>query len=559
MSGTTPSGTIASPGSGEPQGHSATGSPLRRAGLNAPVTLIIAVAALLALALRLYQLSRPGFLLSVNEYDDGPYFGSAVRLVNGDLPYRDFLIVQPPGITLLMLPVALVSKATGTAWGMAIGRILTALAGAVAVALAGLLVRHRGALATVIVCGLMAVYPDSIQAAKTVLVEPWLVLFCLIGALALFDGDQFTTSRRRLIWGGVAFGFGGAVEPWAIFPVIIVAVLALRRPRRLLAYAGGVVAGFLVPVIPFAALAPGQFYDATIVAQIGSRPDATRAALWVRLADMTGLADVHRPTHLLELGAAVLIVAVVLGSVGLGFLLTWRPPPVLDLFALSTTFLVVVAFFWSDQFHYHFAAFLAPFLALAIALPVSALVRDIRLISGGDGAAATADGTGGATPPVLLWGATALAGLAILVMAVIQFGWETNNAPHLRLSVVTHAQRLIPPGSCLLADEVSFAVMANRLVSDVPGCSLLLDATGTNYAYSHGRDPETGAARYARVDAVWTYAFDHAQYVWLSGLNNHRVAWTPQLRTYFQSHFTQILRAGNAGALYRRIGLKPAG
>jgi hypothetical protein len=559
VSGTTPSGTIASPGSGEPQGDSAVASPLARAGLTSPVGVIIAIAALLALGLRLYQLSRPGFLLSVNEYDDGPYFGSAVRLVNGALPYKDFLIVQPPGITLLMVPVALVSKATGTAWGMAIGRILTALTGAVSVALAGLLVRHRGALATVIVCGLMAVYPDSIQATKTVLVEPWLVLFCLIGALAVFDGDHFTTSRRRLIWGGVAFGFGGAVEPWAIFPVIVVAVLALPRFRRAAAYVGGVALGFLVPTVPFAALAPGQFYDATIVAQIGSRPDTTREPFWIRLADMTGLADVTRPTHLLILGVTVLIVALVAGSVALSFLLTWKLPPVLDLFALGSAGLIVLAFFWSDQFHYHFAAFLAPFLGLAVALPVSALVRDIRLLSGGEAAAAGAggvDGAGGTTPPVLLWGATALAGLAVLCMAVVQFGWETNNAPHLRLSVVTEAQRLIPPGSCLLADEVSFAVMANRLVSDVPGCSLLLDATGTNYAYSHGRDPETGAANYPRVDAVWTYAFDHAQYVWLSGLNNHRVAWTPQLRTYFQGHFTRILSAGNAGALYRRIGLK---
>ena len=54
----------------------------------------------------------------------------------------------------------------------------------------------------------------------------------------------------------MALGFGGAVEPWAIFPVIVLAVLALRWPRRLAAYAGGVAAGFLVPVIPFAALAP---------------------------------------------------------------------------------------------------------------------------------------------------------------------------------------------------------------------------------------------------------------------------------------------------------------
>jgi alpha-1,2-mannosyltransferase len=507
------------------------------------VTLIIVAATLLALLLRLYQLSRPGFLLSVNEYDDGPYFGSAVRLVYGALPYRDFLIVQPPGITLLMIPVALLSKVTGTAWGMALGRILTSLAGAASVALAGLLVRHRGAAATVIVCGIMAVYPDSIQAVKTILVEPWLVLFCLIGALAIFDGDRFTTRTRRLVWGGVAFGFGGAVEPWAIFPVIIIALLTLRRPRRLAAYAGGVAAGFLVPVLPFAALAPRKFYEATIVAQIGPRAGATPTSFWLRIQDLTGLADLSRATHLDDLGAAVLIAAAVFGSLSLAFLLTWRRPAVLDLFAVASATLVFAAFLWPDQFHYHFAAFLAPFLALAIGLPLSALVGDLRLISGGT--------------PVLQWGAAGLAGLAVLALAVIQFDWETHNTPHLPLSVVTSARRLIPPGACLLADEVSFSVMTDRLVSDVPGCSLLLDATGTNYALSGGRDPETGAARYPAVDAVWTYAFDHAQYVWLSGLNNHRVAWTPALISYFQGHFTRILNAGNAGALYRRIGLKP--
>jgi hypothetical protein len=559
VSGTTPRGTIASPGSGEPRGEPAA-APSAGSRLTTPVMLVIVAATVLALVLRLYQLSRPGFLLSVNEYDDGPYFGSAVRLVHGALPYRDFLIVQPPGITLLMIPAALVSKVTGTAWGMAIGRILTSLAGAASVALAGLLVRHRGLLATVIVCGITAVYPDSIQAVKTVLVEPWLVLFCLIGALALFDKDHFTTSTRRLVWGGVAFGFGGAVEPWAIFPVLVIAVLTLRWPRRLAAYGAGVAAGFLVPVLPFAALAPYKFFEATIVAQIGPRAGATRTSFWERIQDMTGLADVTRPTHLADLAAAVLIVAVVLGAMGLSFLLTWRLPPALDLFAVGSAGFIVVAFLWPSQFHYHFAAFLGPFLALAIALPVSALVRDIPLISGRAAASGGAAASGAATasgPAVLQWAGACVAGLVILVMAVAQFNWETHNTPHLPLSVVRSAERLIPPGSCLLADEVSFSVMTNRLVSDVPGCSLLLDATGTNYALSHGRDPETGAARYKAVDAVWTYAFDHAQYVWLSGLNNHRVAWTPALRVYFARHFTPILRDGNAGALYRRVGLKP--
>jgi alpha-1,2-mannosyltransferase len=65
---------------------------------------------LLGLGLRLYLLSQPGYLLGVTQYDDGPYFGSALRLVHGALPYRNFIIVQPPGITLLMTPAALLAQ-----------------------------------------------------------------------------------------------------------------------------------------------------------------------------------------------------------------------------------------------------------------------------------------------------------------------------------------------------------------------------------------------------------------------------------------------------------------
>ena len=548
MSGTTPSGTIASPGSGEPHGDSTAASAPSRRFTPTPVMVVIVVATVLALALRFYQLSRPFYLLGVNEYDDGPYFGSAVRLLNGALPYRDFYIVQPPGITLLMVPLALLSKVTGTAWGMAVGRILTAIVGAAAVTLAGLLVRHRGVLATVIVCGISAIYPDSIQAAKTVLVEPWLVLFCLIGALAVFDGDHFTSSRRRLLWGGAAFGFAGAVEPWAIFPVLVIAVLSLRAPRRLLLYAAGVAAGFLVPTVPFAATAPAGFFEATIVAQIGGRANATRVPIWPRLQALTGLADLTAPGHILIAATALLIVAFILGCFGLAFLMTGRLPPVLDLFAVGSAILVLAAFMWPTQFHYHFGAFLAPWLGLAMGLAASTLIPEREPVPGGSKAA----------PPAVRWGAAALAALIIVGMAGEQVRWEHSKIGHVPVWVSTDAEKLIPPGSCLLADEVSFSVMANRLTSDVPGCSLLLDATGSNYALSHGRDPETGAARYPRVQALWNYAFAHAQYVWLSGLNNHRVAWTPQLRAYFNSHFTRILHAGPVGSLYRRDGLKPA-
>ncbi|MBO0815603.1 MAG: hypothetical protein J2P30_10760 [Actinobacteria bacterium] len=86
-----------------------------------------------------YQSSRAGFLLGVTEYDDGTHVGSALRLVTGVLPYRDFVTVQPPGITLLMTPVALVAKMTSTATGMVIARVLTTAASGASVVLAGLL------------------------------------------------------------------------------------------------------------------------------------------------------------------------------------------------------------------------------------------------------------------------------------------------------------------------------------------------------------------------------------------------------------------------------------
>src|SRR6266702_8342575 len=83
----------------------------------------------IGLALRLWILILPG-LMSITQFDDGPYFGSAVRLVHGVLPYRDYAFVQPPGITELMSPAALESYLGGTAWALVIGRFLSVFAGA---------------------------------------------------------------------------------------------------------------------------------------------------------------------------------------------------------------------------------------------------------------------------------------------------------------------------------------------------------------------------------------------------------------------------------------------
>jgi hypothetical protein len=528
-----------------------------------PNRVIVAVA-LLALALRLYYLSRPGYLFGVTEYDDGSYLGSAIRLVNGQLPYRDFVFVQPPGITLLMVPVALVAKVTGTAWGLALGRILTVLAGTVGVAATGLLVRHRGTLAVLLACGISAVHPESVASAHTVLVEPWLVLFCLIGALAAFDGNRLADGRR-MVWAGVVFGFAGVVESWAIVPVVVVLVLSAARPRRAAAFALAVAAGFLVPTLPFAALAPRGFYQSVVVAQIGSRLNATRIYSLYRVRLMTGLSDILHPANFVVIGAAVVIIGLAAAGAAAPWWLTRQPPSALDCFAAATGGLMAVIFLWPPQFHYHFVGFLVPFLALSVALAVSRLLTVLRPWAFRPG---LRPGLGviprprlGAAPRPGHWVAIeavlrpAVAGLAVVgiaVAAVIQVSYERTQQASVSPSEYAAVRRVIPPGACVLADEVSYLVVADRFLSNVPGCPVIDDGTGVNYALSHGLSTATGAGRVPSVAALWRSAFVHSQFVWLSYHASKRIPWTPSIASYFHAHFTRVPGLGPGITLYQR-------
>jgi hypothetical protein len=546
------SGTIARPVPDGAPGRSPSDAavpPGSRGGWLAPINLAIAVCTLLALALRLFLLSRPGYLLGVTEYDDGPYFGSSVMLIHGLLPYKEFVLVQPPGITLLMVPAALLSKITGTAAAMATGRVLTTLASTAGVLLAGLLVRHRGLLAVIVTCGIIAVYPDSVSTARTILVEPWLVLFCLLGALALFDRDQFTSSRKRLFWGGVSFGFAGCIEVWAIFPVVVLAcmfLLSQPRIRRLAVFAGGVAAGFLVPCLPFVALAPKRFYQSLYVAQVAPRAGSTRVPLGARLSNMIGVLNLHLGAHprtVIELLTALLIVAVAV-VIAAAWLLSHRPPPQLDWFALVTTAVVVVMFLWPDQFHYHFAAFLAPFFAMSIALPLSRLLDVLS--------------TGRSWLPerqaAELWKpAAALGGLVIVLLALAQGSFES----HLRLPlgpVPAQVQRIIPKGACVATDQASYLLMANRFSPAQANCPHMLDGLGSDLGFSNGLKPSTGAGNVPEVQALWRDEFQRAKFVWLSYNAYRRVAWYPALRTYFHDNFVLVLKHGWHDSLYARKG-----
>jgi hypothetical protein len=551
------SGVMATTASGTSPGDAASPRSWGTPGVRAAII----STSLIALALRLWILFVPG-LMSVTQYDDGPYFGSAVRLIHGALPYRDYAFVQPPGITELMSPAALESYLGGTAWALVIARFLCVFAGTAAVVLAGFLVRHRGALAVMLTGGIIAIYPAAAASARTVLLEPWLVLFCLAGAVAVFDGDRLTSRTRRLLWGGVAFGFGGAIKVWAIVPVLVIVVLCLSRPRALLVpparsapaparrppplrlphlrraavFAGGVAAGFLIPVLPFVIASPGRFYDDVVVAQLARI--GTRTAAWKRFNSMLGTPKVLSPTTVVVL--AITVVAIVIVAQIAASLVTRRPPAPLDWFALVSAALIVAMFVWPPYYAAHYTAFLGPFLALSLALPVA------RLAEGLTGRRTTA------TP----WQARAgliVLGLAVLVGAGAQAAPPTSQTR--RFDVPTVTLRQVPKGSCVLTDSAVYLLVADRFTSDVPGCSQMVDSLGTDLALGDGRRPGSGAGQVPAVSQAWQQAFSNAGWVLLTPKSSVRIPWNPALLAYFHSHFRLAGHANNS-TLYVRRGLR---
>ena len=542
------------------------GTPGRTGGLGRrlralpPTGLVILAATVLALALRLFLVTRPGFLTSGTvEYDDGVYLGAALRLLHGALPYKDYAFVQPPGIILVALPAGLVSTLTSQATGLAVARVLSVLASTACVPLAGRLVRHRGVITCAVTAGLLAVYPADVLSARTLLLEPWMNLACLLAATAAFRAGRLA-SPKWLALAGVAFGCGVAVKFWAAVPAaVLLATCLIARPpagtsrgRRAGALLGGTVGGFAVAAGPFALAAPSAFIHQTLLDQVTRAWSYTPLSL--RLAHLTGLIDVlarngklaapGTTTHsLFAMGAeastrtvavgwpAFAAAAIGLAVIAAGYLARVRQRTPLEWFALATAVLATAAIMGYSAFFYHYPDFPAPWLAIAAGTAVGSLAC---LIQGGEPRARTARRVVGAA-------------VAVVILAVAAVEARELAPAHVPASPAS-VSALVPTGSCLVADQVSFAIAANRFPAPSPGCPDVIDSLATTLALSGGVSPQGGAGQAPRVVAGWEAIFGKARYVWLSGGVAARIPWTPALQAWFAAHFRLLAAYPGYGA-----------
>jgi hypothetical protein len=508
--------------------------------LRSPVLVSLAVAGL-ALAACVDQLAQAHALLGSDEYDDGVYVGAALRLVHGAVPYRDFTFLHPPGMIVLLSPLAALARWTGTRDFMGEARVLTALVTSANAGLLAWMLRHRGTPAMLIAGGTLAVFPLAVAADHTVLLEPYLVLFCLLGATAMFARDNLA-SCQRLVWAGAAFGFAGAVKIWAIFPLAVALGCGLPHLRRgIRPLFLGAVAGFMLSSLPFFLLAPTDFVRDTIELQLG-RARSTDWPPGPRLLNITGL-DALPGLHATIDHALIVAVIYVLIVVCAYLAPPWTSR--LDWFALGSAFVTVAAILVAPDFVPHYAYFTAAFLALLLG------VSSARLFRAASDWASSRDIAAGrmaqAREIVVVF-------VAVVIAVAFAEGRRLIRDQPWRVTLgdpgppIAH---VIPKGACVVTDEPAFTIIADRFVANSGKCPAMVDSYGEWLAADRKHPPPSPGPYNPELVSAWRSWFSAADYVVLT--SQFRIPWTPELRSWFASHFELV--SSESARVYRARSL----
>ena len=437
------------------------------------------VVAVVALVARLAPVVRGGGLTGVLAYDDGVYYSASDSLLSGRVPYRDYLLLHPPGITLALAPFAALGRLAGDSEGMAVARLAFMLMGTLSAVLVWRIASRVSPRAGVVAGLFYALWQPAAYAERTTLLEP-LVNLGLLGALALLGPGA---SRRRIVAAGVVLGLAVTVKAWAVLPFLVVALWLLRREgrRASLSYAGAGAAAAAVVCLPFLVLAGPRMLRMVVLDQLG-RPNNGVGTV-DRLVSIEALQISPGP---MSAGLAVVaVVAALVGGLAVAAL-AWRRPVTRVWVALLVG--AVLMLLASPSYFGHYGTFAAPALALVV---------------------------GAGADTVLSWLAVRAALVRPLVPALGLVALALLGA-----HVVLQPEGRRPPPERAMADELSGArcvaadsaaalVAADVLSRDLrDGCPVVVDVTGLTYDQDRG-DLTSGPTPSARRhDPEWQRSVD---------------------------------------------------
>ena len=441
-----------------------TMAPVRRWAAELAVAVGLLV---LGFSARLVAALRGSGLDGLMYYDDGVNFAAAVGLVHGQLPYRDFLLLHPPGIVLALSPFAGLAQLTSDPTGFVVSRIVFMVIGGINAVLVAWFLRPVGRVAALFGGVLYAVFWPAVYSERTVLLEGLANTF-LLGGLIAISPPEARPSKTRLFCGGVLLGVGAAIKIWGVVPVLIlfgwlVVGLGLRRASLMLL---GAISSCAAICLPFFLSASAMMWRLVVRDQLSRvRADASPIQ---RLTEILGLG--HLPARItLPLMLALLVLVA-------GVVLAWQVararPAVLLLLGLGAMLLVTPTWF------IHYSALTAPVIAIIAGAAAQQLlrlwpVRRSRSVRIG--------------LAVCLIVAPVVAALPI---AVVRAG-ERFPGPLL-------AMALAPSPGCTTSDHPSALILADVLSRNLQrGCPLVADLGGVSFDMA-----ASGGYRGRRVDNV---------------------------------------------------------
>ncbi|WP_104089413.1 hypothetical protein [Arthrobacter sp. GMC3] len=428
--------------------------------------LLLGAIAAVAFSTRLLPLLVSGTLGGFRGYDDGVHYASAVHLIAGSLPYRDFVFVHPPGIALLLAPFALLGHLVSDTAGISAARIVFVLVGTLNAVLVGVLLKKWGYPAVIAGSGLYALWSVATIAERSIMLSPLLNACVLAALLALRSGGRIVP-RRAVTLAAVFLGLALCFKLWAVLPIGVIGVMVAVRfgPRLLLRFT--VVGALVCTVImgPFFVMAPGAMFTDVILAQL-VRTDGASRGLMYRLRDFVG-ADA--PAALIftiaALGVLCIVTTIYAGAARRRRLRDWGD----EVWWAFLAIVISVALLTSDSFFDHYPNFVAPQLALCLGVAVGSGValcarreQERRQLS-----------RRRVTVPV----AAAVAGAVLLApVGVRGFVLEPQPLPHVSDAAMAAAAA---PYACVFTAYSYMGVVSDSLSRSMQhGCGSIVDVFG---------------------------------------------------------------------------------
>jgi len=492
------------------------------------------------------MLAAPNMLTGIrgvtgDGYDDGVHVGTALRLTQFAFPYRDYIFLHPPGITVLLAPLGVFGRLVSEQDALVVARLITAAAVVANVGLVGFLLRKRGAWAMAVGGFVLALWPLTSYISTTVMIEPYLGFFLLAACVAMFREDE-VVGGRRLFLAGVFLGIALSLKLIAVIPVAaLVAVCIWRRRRECFNLIKGIAISLAVIVLPFFIMAPLKFFEDVVITQMQRKPTITGGpSLNERLATILGLES--SPSSGAEENLAIVLSATVVFVILLMCVVKWGRQNAFEIAVIASWVCSVAFLLRTPDVFSQYPYLSTVFLALLLGICAGELWRFVRWFCGRQ----VPDGWR------LVAGTVAVAAVAALVFFVgIQRSVEMSHK--LRVSAIEPSEWIvsaIPAGSCVVFDVPTLAVVGDRLLAN-DECPDLIDPFGLWLA-SEDHANRGGALKPAELVETWQTYFDQADYVMMSVDYSSYIPWTPELRARFASDFNKV--ASQAGiVIYKKV------